>query len=46
LPPPVGMAGAPRAMAAGTGLRGKPPEGTTLRSLMRLTMLPRQQYIG
>src|ERR1700722_7542747 len=46
LPPPAGMAGAPRAMAAGTGLRGKPPEGTTLRSLMRLTMLPRQQYIG
>ena len=46
LPPPVGMAGAPRAMAAGTGLRGKSPEGTTLRSLMRLTMLPRQQYIG
>jgi len=46
LPPPVGMAGAPRAMAAGTGLWGKPPEGTTLRSLMRLTMLPRQQYIG
>jgi len=46
LPPPVGTAGAPRAMAAGTGLRGKPPEGTTLRSLMRLTMLPRQQYIG
>jgi PPE-repeat protein len=46
LPPPVGMAGAPRAMAAGTGLSGKPPEGTTLRSLMRLTMLPRQQYIG
>jgi PPE-repeat protein len=46
LPPPVGMAGAPRAMAAGTGLRGKPPEGTTLRSLMRLTTLPRQQYIG
>ena len=46
LPPPVGMAGAPRAMAAGTGLRGKPPEGTTLRSLMRLTMLPRHQYIG
>jgi PPE-repeat protein len=46
LPPPVGMAGTPRAMAAGTGLRGTPPEGTTLRSLMRLTMLPRQQYIG
>ena len=46
LPPPVGMTGAPRALAAGTGLRGRPPEGTTLRSLMRLTMLPRQQYIG
>jgi PPE-repeat protein len=46
LPPPVGLAGAPRAMAAGTGLRGKPPEGTTLHSLMRPTMLPRQQYIG
>ena len=46
LPPPVSLAGAPRAMAAGTGLRGNAPEGTTLRSLMRLTMLPRQQYIG
>jgi PPE-repeat protein len=46
LPPPVSLAGAPRAMAAGTGLRGSAPEGTTLRSLMRLTMLPRQQYIG
>jgi PPE-repeat protein len=46
LPPPVGMAGAPRAMAGGTRLRGKPPEGTTLRSLMRLAVLPRQQYIG
>ena len=46
LPPPVSLAGAPRAMAAGTGLRGSTPEGTTLRSLMRLTMLPRQQYIG
>ena len=46
LPPPVGLAGAPRAMAAGTGLRGNTPEGTTLRSLMRPTMLPRQKYIG
>ncbi len=46
LPPPVGMAGAPRAMAGGTALRGNTPDGTTLRSLMRLTMLPRQQYIG
>jgi PPE-repeat protein len=46
LPPPVSLAGAPRAMAAGAGLRGNAPEGTTLRSLMRLTMLPRQQYIG
>ncbi len=46
LPPPISLASGPRAMAAGTGLRGNLPEGTTLRSLMRLTMLPRQQYIG
>ena len=46
LPPPVSLASGPRTMAAGTGMRGNPAEGTTLRSLMRLTMLPRQQYTG
>jgi PPE-repeat protein len=48
MPPPV-MASGPRSMTAEAGLRGKfgqQPEGTTLRSLMRPTMLPRQQYIG
>ncbi len=48
MPPPV-MASGPRSMTAEAGLRGKfgqQPEGTTLRSLMRLNMLPRQQYIG
>jgi PPE-repeat protein len=46
LPSPVSLASGPQAMATRAGLRGKPPEGTTLRSLMRLAMLPRQQYIG
>ncbi|MGO9926649.1 MAG: PPE family protein [Mycobacterium sp.] len=48
MPPPV-MASGPRSMTAEAGLRGKfgqQPEGTTLRSLMRLNMLPRQRYIG
>jgi hypothetical protein len=49
MPPPVGLAGAPGSMAAGTGSRGgltPQREGTTLRTLMRPTMLPRPQYIG
>jgi PPE-repeat protein len=46
LPPPIGLAGAPGAMAGGTALRGNTPDGTTLRSLMRPSMLPRQKYIG
>jgi PPE-repeat protein len=48
MPPPVSLASGPRSMTAGTGLRGKltPPEGTTLRSLMRPNVLPRPQYIG
>jgi PPE-repeat protein len=48
MPPPV-MASGPRSMTAEAGVRGKfgqQPEGTTLRSLMRPNMLPRQQYIG
>jgi PPE-repeat protein len=48
MPPPV-MASGPRSMTAEAGGRGKfgqQPEGTTLRALMRLNMLPRQQYIG
>ena len=45
MPPPV-MASGPRTMTAGTGMRRTQPEGTTLRSLMRPNMLPRQQYIG
>jgi PPE-repeat protein len=48
MPPPV-MASGPRSMTAGTGLQSsltQQREGTTLRSLMRLNMLPRQQYIG
>jgi PPE-repeat protein len=47
--PPVSMAGGPIGTAAGAGSRGKfgqQPEATTLRSLMRTNMLPRQQYIG
>jgi PPE-repeat protein len=46
LPPPIGLAGAPGAMAGGTALRGNTPDGTTLRALMRPNMLPRQKYIG
>ena len=48
MPPPV-MASGPRSMTAGTGLQSRltqQREGTTLRSLMRPNMLPRQQYIG
>jgi PPE-repeat protein len=45
-PPPVSLASGPRNFAAGVAAGAKPAEGTTLRSLMRLTMLPRQQYIG
>jgi PPE-repeat protein len=45
MPPPV-MASGPRTMTAGTGIRSTQLEGTTLRSLMRPNMLPRQQYIG
>jgi PPE-repeat protein len=48
MPPPV-MASGPRSMTAGTGLQSsltQQREGTTLRSLMRPNMLPRQQYIG
>jgi PPE-repeat protein len=47
--PPVSMAGGPIGTAAGAGLRNKltkQPEGTTLRMLMRPSMLPRPQYIG
>jgi PPE-repeat protein len=46
LPAPISLAGAPRAMAGGTALRVNTPDGTTLRSLMRPNMLPRQKYIG
>jgi PPE-repeat protein len=45
MPPPV-MASGPRTMTAGAGMRSTQPEGTTLGSLMRPNMLPRQQYIG
>jgi hypothetical protein len=47
--PPVSLASGPAGAAAGAGLRNRltqQPEGTTLRTLMRPTMLPRQQYIG
>jgi PPE-repeat protein len=48
LAPPVSLAGAPANLAAGTAprTRSAAAEGTTLRSLMRPTMLPRQKYIG
>jgi PPE-repeat protein len=48
MPLPVSMAGAPASMAAGSGMRGRLTrgvEGTTLRTLMRPSMLPRPQYI-
>jgi len=47
--PPVSLASGPVSTAAGAGLRNRlmqQPEGTTLRTLMRPSMLPRQQYIG
>ncbi|MGD1169641.1 PE/PPE C-terminal domain-containing protein [Mycobacterium seoulense] len=48
LAPPVSVAGAPATLAAGGAARGRPAaaDGTTLRSLMRPMMLPRQRYIG
>ncbi|MCV7332008.1 PPE family protein [Mycobacterium cookii] len=48
IPLPVGIAGAPASMAAGTGMHGRltrSVEGTTLRTLMRPSMLPGPQYI-
>ncbi|OBI56069.1 PPE family protein [Mycobacterium sp. E796] len=46
--PPVSLAGAPATLAAGGAARARSmaADGTTLRSLMRPTMLPRQRYIG
>jgi PPE-repeat protein len=46
--PPVSLAGGPRSLAAGMPERGRfgGAEGTTLRSLMRLNMLPPPQYVG
>ncbi|OBI49417.1 hypothetical protein A5705_13415 [Mycobacterium sp. E787] len=46
--PPVSLAGAPATLAAGGAARGRSmaADGTTLRSLMRPSMLPRQRYIG
>ncbi|WP_068179560.1 PPE family protein [Mycobacterium sp. UM_CSW] len=46
--PPVSLAGAPATLAAGGAARGRSiaPDGTTVRSLMRPTVLPRQRYIG
>jgi PPE-repeat protein len=48
MPPPVSLAGGPVSTAAGTGLRGRltPPEGATLRSLMRPNVLPLSKYVG
>jgi PPE-repeat protein len=49
MPPPVSLASGPGSMAAGAGLRNRitqQPEGTTLRTLMRPNMLPRQQSTG
>ncbi|HEX4171602.1 MAG TPA: PPE domain-containing protein, partial [Acetobacteraceae bacterium] len=48
MPLPVNMAGVPASMAAGSGMRGRlarSAEGTTLRTLMRPSILPRPQYI-
>ena len=48
MPLPVSMAGAPASMVSGSGMRGRltrSVEGTTLRTLMRPSILPRQQYI-
>jgi PPE-SVP subfamily C-terminal region len=47
LAPPVSLAGAPATLAAGAARgRSTVADGTTLRSLMRPTVLPRQRYIG
>lgn len=49
MPLPVSMAGAPASMVSGSGMRGgliRNVESTTLRTLMRPSMLPRPQYIG
>jgi PPE-repeat protein len=43
---PVSLAGRPRNFAAGVTAGAKPAEGTTLRSFLRLNVLPRQRYIG
>ena len=47
MPGPVSLA-APGTLAAGAAARGRPAaaDGATVRSLMRLDMLPRKQYIG
>ena len=48
MPLPVSMAGAPASAAGGSVARGRLArngEGTTLRTLMRPSILPRQQYI-
>jgi PPE-repeat protein len=46
--PPVSLASAPANLAAGAAPRGRPAaaDGTTLRSLMRPTVLPRQSFVG
>ena len=49
LPPPLSLASGARNLAEGTAVRVKPAhqvEGTTLRSLMRPTMVPGPRYIG
>jgi PPE-repeat protein len=49
LPPPLSLASGARNLADGTAVRVNPAhqvEGTTLRSLMRPTMVPRPRYIG
>jgi PPE-repeat protein len=47
MPGPVSLA-APGTLAAGAAARGRPiaAESTTLRSLMRSNVLPRQRYVG
>ncbi|OBH88983.1 PPE family protein [Mycobacterium sp. E2989] len=46
--PPIGLASTPISPSTRGGAPGQPPaaEGTTLRSLMRPDVLPRQQYVG
>lgn len=48
LAPSVGLVSPPATLAAGAAARGRPTaaDGTTLRSLMRPTVLPGQRYIG